>query len=196
MAVATQEPEPKTATTEPGSVAGTEPKGTTPEQTYSEADLDRLTQKALKTREANLKAEADARVEKVRKDLEERQLAEQGKHKELAENYKAELSAMQADKAAAELKAQTAEMLGKKNLSALSLIFDQDLGSLGGREVATEALTKIIDDTVDVRVKERLGTPQPPRGSGGKTPAAQTDSERLKKRYPTMAADPKWAGLM
>ena len=88
------------------------------------------------------------------------------------------------------------EMLGKKNLSALSLIFDQDLGSLGGREVATEALTKIIDDTVDVRVKERLGTPQPPRGSGGKTPAAQTDSERLKKRYPTMAADPKWAGLM
>jgi len=145
----------------------TEPKGTKgpEEKTFTESEVDRIVSKAIKTREENLLAENQANVEKLQAEAEEKRLTEAGKHQELAENYKGELEAMKAAQAAAELKASTAEMLTEKKLPDLAKVFEMDLSTVEGRATAADFLSEQIEASVETRIRERLATPAPPKGT-------------------------------
>jgi hypothetical protein len=126
---------------------------------------DRMVTKALETQRKKLEKDTEARIESERKKLTEKQLAEQGKYQELAEQREAELAAIRADLAAKELTAQTVQVLADRGVPGLAKVFDADLNSIEGRIEAADLIKQIVDEAVESRVNDRLKTPGAPRGT-------------------------------
>ena len=143
-------------------------------ESFTQAQMDVYgDQRANQAAETVRKSEAEkhkAELEKAEKKAEVAKLAEDGKHQEIAESYKAELDSIRAEKSAAELKAATAELLTEKKLGDVSGFFDGDLNTIEGRTAAVDVIAKYVAGLVDSGVNDRLTTPSPLAPSP--TPAA------------------------
>lgn len=129
----------------------------TQQQQYSQADIDRAVQRAIETREKNLKAE-----------LESKALAEQGKFKEVAERAEARARALELDR-------DTARHLAEMGLPQLASAFELDVTTLDGRKAAAKAVKSLIDEAVEARVAERLKTKPATGNANGSTTPVRPD---------------------
>lgn len=129
----------------------------TQQQTYSQADLDRAIQRAIETRERNIKTE-----------LEQKALVEQGRFKEAAEAAERRARALELDR-------DTARHLAEVGLPQLAGAFEMDVTTLDGRKAAAKAVKALIDEAVEARVAERLKTKPATGNANGSTTPVRPD---------------------
>jgi hypothetical protein len=135
----------------PGQAPGTEPEKKAADQPmFTQAEIDRRVNEAVKTREA-----------KLRQQMEEQKLKDQNEFKALYEKAEAEKNRLM-------LRSDTARLASELAMPELVDVLDADLATIDGRKGAAEQLKKLVDARVEAEVARRLTTnPAPTKGSGG-----------------------------
>jgi hypothetical protein len=121
--------------------------------TITQSDLDR------KINEAIFKNQ-----KKMEKEYEDKLLAEQGEYQKLAENYKAELESIKAEK---EKEAFQNQVLKKTNEAGLTDYSDilMKLPDMESVESAIKSISEKINSSVKSEIEKKISTPEPPESN-------------------------------
>ena len=148
---------------------------------------DRRVQQANAKFEERLEQRLTERLDQERKRAEQERQKEQGEYQELARQFETENATLKAEKAAADLRAKTSEMLADEKLPELMPFFGHDTSTIEGRAAMVGSLKTVIDEAVERSVNERLRTSKAPPGPKGQEVAGsdQTRGDRWAAFYRT-----------
>jgi len=133
--------------------------------TMLQSEADRRVTSALQKAEQKWEERTNSLLSKKEKEIEQSKLSEEGRFKELFEQKQAELDSFKASAERERVRAETNQLLAKKNLGDLSDFFNKDLNDFENRKEAIENLDKHIENIVSDRVSQRLVAKPPAKGA-------------------------------